>query len=100
MADFESWGKVVRLEADREQKQQMLYLFDKIQAAVAQIAKNEGIDLVLADQGSQLTNIEGLTFDQLRSLFNQRDVLFASKKADISDEVVTLLDANTPRRRE
>jgi Skp family chaperone for outer membrane proteins len=93
MADFDSWGKVVRLQAEREQKQTMVMLFDKIQAAVTQIAKEDQIDIVLADQGPDIGNTEDLTFDQLRALINQKDVLFTSKRADISDEVLTLLDA-------
>ncbi len=93
MADFDSWGKLVRLQAERDQKDTMILLFNKIQSAVAQVAKQDGIDVVLADQGSDLSNTEGMTFDQLRAVINQKDVLFTSKKADISDEVLTLLDA-------
>jgi Skp family chaperone for outer membrane proteins len=93
MADFDSWGKLVRLQAEREQKNTMVLLFNKIQAAVGKIATQDGIDIVLADQGPDLTNTEGMTFDQLRSVINQKQVLFTSKKADISDEVLTLLDA-------
>ena len=66
MADFDSWGKLVRLQAEREQKNTMILLFNKIQAAVGKIAGQDGIDIVLADQGPDLTNTEGMTFDQLR----------------------------------
>jgi len=93
MADFESWGKLVQLQAEREQKNTMIMLFNQIQAAVTQIARQDGIDIVLADQGPDLTNTEGMSFDQLRAVINQKQVLFTSKKADISDEVLTLLDA-------
>jgi Skp family chaperone for outer membrane proteins len=91
--DFEVWGKMVQIQAERDQKDMMIMLFNKIQAAVGQVAKQDGIDIVIADQGPDLTNTESLTFDQLRSIINQKDVLFTSKKADISDEVLTLLDA-------
>jgi Skp family chaperone for outer membrane proteins len=93
MADFDSWGKVVRLQAERDQKQTMVMLFNKIQAAVTQIAKEDQIDIVIADQGPDIGDTEALTFDQLRALINQKDVLYTSKRADISDEVLTLLDA-------
>ena len=93
MADFDSWGKVVRLQAERDQKQTMVMLFNKIQAAVTQIAKEDQIDIVIADQGPDIGDTEDLTFDQLRALINQKDVLYTSKRADISDEVLTLLDA-------
>jgi Skp family chaperone for outer membrane proteins len=93
MADFDSWGKLVRLQAEREQKNTMILLFNKIQSAVGKIAAQDGIDIVLADQAPDLSNTEGMTFDQLRSVINQKQVLYTSKKADISDEVLTLLDA-------
>jgi Skp family chaperone for outer membrane proteins len=93
VADFEVWGKLTQLQAERDQKDMMVMLFNKIQKAVGQVATQDGIDIVIADQGPDLSNVDALTFDQLRSLINQKDVLFTSKKADISDEVLTLLDA-------
>jgi Skp family chaperone for outer membrane proteins len=93
MADFDSWGKLVRLQAEREQKNTMILLFNKIQAAVGKVAAQDGIDIVLADQAPDLSNTEAMSFDQLRSVINQKEVLYTSKKADISDEVLTLLDA-------
>jgi Skp family chaperone for outer membrane proteins len=93
VADFEVWGKLTQLQAERDQKDMMVMLFNKIQKAVVQVASQDGIDIVIADQGPDLTNVDALTFDQLRALINQKDVLYTSKKADISDEVLTLLDA-------
>lgn len=93
MADFDSWGKVVRMEAERDQKKTMVLLFNKIQTAVSQVAKQDQIDIVIADQNPEIPDIEALTFDQLRMLINQKDVLYTSKRRDISDEVLTLLDA-------
>lgn len=94
MADLESWGKVVRLEAERDQKVTMRNLFEKIKAAVSDIAKQQGFDVVLADQGGDFPNLEQVNFDQLRAYINQQSVLFAAKGVDISDAVLTLLDAN------
>lgn len=94
MANLESWGKVVRLEAERDQKMTMRNLFDKIKTAVANIAKQQGFDVVLADQGGEFPNLEQVNFDQLRAYINQQSVLYAAKGVDISDAVLTLLDAN------
>ncbi len=94
MASLESWGKVVRLEAERDQKVTMRNLFDKIKSAVAGIAKQQGYDIVLADQGGEFPNLEQVNFDQLRAYINQQSVLFASKGVDISDAVLTRLDAD------
>lgn len=91
--EFQVWGKLVQLQAERDQKDMMIMLFNKIQAAVGQVAKQDHIDIVIADQGPDLSNTDSLTFDQLRSIINQKDVLYTSKNADISDEVLTLLDA-------
>jgi Skp family chaperone for outer membrane proteins len=92
-ADFQAWGQVTRIQAEREQKQMMKTLFDKIQGAVGQVAQEQGIDLVLADQGQEVPSVEDLNFDQLRLLLNQRNVLFASKRVDISERVLAVLDA-------
>jgi Skp family chaperone for outer membrane proteins len=91
--EFQVWGKLMQLQAERDQKEMMIMLFNKIQAAVGQVAKQDHIDIVIADQGPDLSNTDSLTFDQLRSIINQKDVLYTSKNADISDEVLTLLDA-------
>ena len=99
MADFDSWGKLVRLQAERDQKETMILLFNEIQVAVGQVAKQDNFDIVIADQGSDLSNTEGMSFDQLRAVINQKDVLFTSKKADISDEVLTLLDAQYAKQK-
>lgn len=99
-AEFQTWGQVTRMDAEREQKQMMKTLFDKIQTAVGQIAQDQGIDLVLADQGQDVPPVEDLNFDQLRLLLNQRNVLYASKKVDISERVLTVLDAQYAKDKE
>ncbi len=99
MADLESWGKVVRLQAERDQKVTMKSLFEKIKAAVSDIARQQGFDVVLADQGGEFPNLEQVNFDQLRAYINQQSVLFAAKGVDISDAALTLLDANYAKQK-
>src|SRR6266576_6402603 len=43
-----------RLMAEQQQKRQMKQLFEKIQAMIADVAKREGYDLVLAESNDQL----------------------------------------------
>src|SRR5438105_4935923 len=62
-------------------------------AAVAQVAQEMGADLVVADQGQDVPAVEDLNFDQLRLLLNQRNVLYVSKRIDIGERVLTVLDA-------
>ncbi len=92
-AEFQAWAQVTRVQAERDQKQMMKSLFDKIQSACAQVAQEMGADLVLADQGQDVPAVEDLNFDQLRLLLNQRNVLYAGKRIDIGERVLTVLDA-------
>lgn len=92
--DFKSWGELTKLEAERNQKRQMRTLFEKIQRAVGEIAQRDGLDLVVADTQPELPeNMDAISFNDLRQIINQRNLLFASKKADISDAVLAVLDA-------
>ena len=92
--EYETWGKLNQANFQREQKLQMKMLFQRIQDAVAEIAKQKGFDLVLTDQRPDLPDdIENMTVDQLRSLINARTVLFANEKVDISNDVLALLDS-------
>ena len=92
--EFETWGRVNQADMTRAQKQQMKTLFDKIEAAVGEVAKQRGFDLVIADQRGEINNLEQLNPDQLRVLLNQRIVLFAGPKADITNDVIAHMDKN------
>lgn len=92
--EFEVWGKLTQVDIQRNQRLQMKSLFDKIQAATAQVAAAKGYDLVLADQRPEIPdNLEQLTVDQVRTLINQRNILYATPAVDISADVTALLDA-------
>ena len=92
--EFETWGRVNQADLTREQKQQMKTLFDKIEAACGEVAKQRGFDVVIADQRGEITNLEQLNPDQLRVLLNQRIVLYTSPKADITNDVIAFMDKN------
>jgi Skp family chaperone for outer membrane proteins len=92
--EFKNWGDFAKLEAERNQKRQLRSLFGKIQSAVSEIARRDGIDLVIANQQPELPqNLDQINYNQLRELINQRDVLYAGEKADISSAVIALLDS-------
>lgn len=95
--EFKAWGEMMQAEVARIQKQQMKGLFDRIEAAVAEVAAQRGIDLVLADHRTEITNemLDNPQFNvqQLRELINQRDVLHTGKNVDISSDVIAALDA-------
>ncbi|MDB5289111.1 MAG: hypothetical protein JWL69_352 [Phycisphaerales bacterium] len=93
-ADLQSWVATNRAKADREKKFLLKGMYDKIEAAVADVAKQEGIDLVVTDNRQEPKNLEKTTSDELAHLLGMRSVLFASKNADITEKVIAVLDKN------
>ena len=92
--EYESWAKINDADMQRNQKLQMRRLFEKIEQAVGEVAKQKGYDLVITDQRPDLPDdLDKLTLDQLRALINSRNVLYAGEKIDISNDVLALLDA-------
>src|SRR5688572_14710874 len=92
--EFQLWGQKTKLKAERDQKRQLKQLFDHIESAVAEVAKRDGYDLVIAEQRPELPeNLDQVNFDTLRATINSRNVLYASPKSDISDAVIALLDS-------
>jgi Skp family chaperone for outer membrane proteins len=65
-------------------------LFDKIMAAISELAKQRGYDLVIAEQPP--INIEKTTAEMLPQLLLQREVLYSAATVDITNDVVTKLD--------
>jgi Skp family chaperone for outer membrane proteins len=92
--EYEVWSRIQGATIQRNQKKQMLTLFNKITDAVAQVATQKGLDLVIAEQKPDMPeNLDQITVDQLRLLINQRNVLFTSPTADISADVIAAMDA-------
>lgn len=92
---YEVWGKINDADMQRNQKLQMRRLFEKIEQGVVEVAKQKGYDLVITDQHADLPDdlLEKLTIEQLRTLINSRNVLYAGEKVDISNDVLAVLDA-------
>jgi Skp family chaperone for outer membrane proteins len=92
--EFEAWSKISQASLQRDQKQQMKMLFDKIEAAVGEVAKQKGVDLVFNDRRQEIPeDLDRVSGDQLKELINTRTVLYSSPTADISNDVLALLDA-------
>lgn len=92
--DYKLWGESQKALAEQRQKHQMRQLFDKVQSAVAEVAKNENIDMVMAEQRDPLPDdLDSISIQQLKAAILSKDVLYASKDSDISDRVLALLDA-------
>jgi Skp family chaperone for outer membrane proteins len=92
--EFEVWNKVVQLETERNRKLMIKRVYDKITEGVAEIAKQRGIDIVLAEINSELTkSIEQMTLQELQNSLSTRNILYAADAVDISQDVIALLDA-------
>jgi Skp family chaperone for outer membrane proteins len=92
--EYEIWGRIQTSVLQREQKQDIVRLYNKITAAVGEIATQKGLDLVLTEQKPDIPeNLDPVTPDQLRGLLSQRNVLFSSPAVDITADVTAAMDA-------
>lgn len=94
---YKAWQETMQLDVQRRQKQQIKSLFEKIEAAVAEVAKQKGIGLVISQQKPELPEtdkMESVSLEELRARINQRNVLFAIPQIDLSDEILAVLDRN------
>ena len=93
-AEYRVWVETQKVIAESTQKSKMTALFKKIEQGVAEIAKEDGIDLVIADNRDPLPpNLDEIDVRTLRGLLLQRDVIYASDKLDMTEKVVTRLDS-------
>jgi Skp family chaperone for outer membrane proteins len=89
-------GQVVQQELVREQKRQLRGLSDKIVAQVKVVAESKQITLVISQvlpQEISDENWEKLTPEQASQLLSQRNLLYVAPDMDITNEVITSLDA-------
>jgi Skp family chaperone for outer membrane proteins len=95
--NYKAWQEITRNNLATEQKTQMVRLFAKIEAATAEVAKEQGLDLVIVEQRGDMPNAEQLgqlNADQVRALINQRNVMFSNGKLDITEAVRAKVDEN------
>ena len=88
------WAQIQMGELDWRRKRQTRAIYRRIYEAVQQYAEKNNIDLVLSDHQPTLGDKEmaQVPYEQMATLMNQRRVLFSSKAADISDEILALMD--------
>jgi Skp family chaperone for outer membrane proteins len=91
--EFDVWTRITQAAAQRQQKMQMVTTYEKIEAATAEVAKQKGLTVVFADQRQDLPdNVDPIPVEQLRGILGARNVMYAADTADISNEVIALLD--------
>lgn len=92
--EYEIWIQLQRANLEREQKVQMRQLFNKIEQTIAEVATSKGIDLVLAEQRTDIPdNLDNINVDQLKAVIGQRNVLFHSVQVDLTNDIITAMDA-------
>lgn len=93
---LEVWNEKMKLELDRKQKAGEKSVYDHVTQAVQTVAENQHLDLVLADNSPDFIgpDLDGITPAQFHQLLAARAVLFANKKADITEDVLTLVESN------
>ena len=97
---LQTWRELTKADLARSQKAQMKDLFGKIEAATKEVATAKKLDLVLVDQRADLPDdLDPITVEQLRALINQRTVLHADPKLDISNDVIAVLNAQYKNRK-
>jgi Skp family chaperone for outer membrane proteins len=92
-AQLQAWGVATKASVERQQKKMVKDLYDKIETAVGEVAQANGIDLVIADGRQEIANLDQVPAEELRRVLNTRNVLFSTKGVDITEKVITLLDA-------
>jgi Skp family chaperone for outer membrane proteins len=95
--NYRAWQEITKNNLATEQKAQMIRLFGKIEAATAEVAKEQGIDLVIVEQKTEMPDantLGQLNVDQVRALINQRNTMFNNNKLDITDLVLKKVNEN------
>jgi Skp family chaperone for outer membrane proteins len=91
--ETEVWAKMQQIDQTRKQKENTKALFDKIQAAIADIAHDRGYTLVLSDHGVDLPDdLDNITPENLNNLLVERTILFEDPRLDITQDVVIAMD--------
>lgn len=95
-ADLEVWARVKKAQLERQFKQNMKALYDHIAQATAEVAQQQHLNLVIADQSPEFIgpNLDSITTQRLDEILSSRAVLYSDKKADITDDVLTRVEAN------
>lgn len=93
-AALQAWMAARKREIELEQKAKTLATFDEVVGTIAKVAELRGIEIVLSEQKPQIPeDMEQVSVQQLHLMLMQRNVLYARALSDISDAVVTQMDA-------
>ncbi len=93
--NLQAWNQFHKADLGARQKAQLKALYQKMQAAIADIAKAQGFDLVMTEQAPQIPdNLDQVQMNELQGLLNIRNVLYANPAIDITSQVIAKMDQN------
>lgn len=94
-SELEVWKQMSSLQLEDWYKESLKGVYDHIAQATAQVAVQDNIDLVIADQSPEIgPDLDKVNVQQLQAALASRAVLYANKKADITDEVLSTVELN------
>jgi len=93
---FEEWGRLKQLELDREKGLKWQTLYRAIREEIARLAEAEGFELVIVNDGlgpiSVSREVELSQERQIRMQIEARQVLYAAKATDITEQLVVRMN--------
>jgi Skp family chaperone for outer membrane proteins len=93
---FEEWGRLKQLELDRERSLKWQTLYRAIREEIARLAEAEGFELVIVNDGlgpiSVSREVELSQERQVRMQIESRQVLYAAKATDITEQLVVRMN--------
>ena len=93
--EAKAWGETTAADIENAQKAQTLELFKKIQAAIAEVAKAKGVDLVIADVSGDLPeSVDNVNKQQFTQFLSQKNVWYTADSAELTNDVIAKLDAD------
>jgi len=94
-AELNTFQQLKNLELQGFLKSNLRAMADKINTAAAEIAKEQGIGLIVSEIFPQLpADLEPVPLEQVQGRISARTVLFVAPEADLTSLVITRLDAN------
>lgn len=85
--DLRVFGEMTQIREEREKKEMIKVLYDKIAAEVQLVAEEKSLDLVLTRVVPQV-DMDAVTADQFGALLSAQNVLFVRPELDITQEVI------------
>jgi Skp family chaperone for outer membrane proteins len=92
---FQLDEQTMKVKMAREANRTLKAEFDEIQAAVADMSKKQGLDLVLVANNPEIppNYAESVDFEHLAQALFSRNLMYVSDKTDITSQVLADLDA-------